>query len=439
MYEIKDVSARVIFNSRGDPTIECALKTSFGKFTASVPYGASVGSKEAKYLYDGEKEFGGNGVKKAVANINEILSVVVKGMDCREQSKIDEALIAEDGTKNKEKLGANAILAVSMAACRAGATACKSELESKDDCNRKDLFEHISELSNKKPLLPVPALNIINGGKHAGNELAFQEYQIIPHGFDTFKESFYAGVEIFHELGKEVLEDYGKGAINVGYEGGFAPAMSKIEEPLDEILKAIETLGYAGKVGIGIDVAASSFSKKDDVGKFIYDVEGHKLNAEKLSDEYVALLENYPIISIEDPFHEDDFEAWEQIYSKLGKRVQILADDLTVSNKKYVKEAIDNNRANALLLKINQVGTIAEAIESAKVAYDAKWKVQVSHRSGETNDYFIADFAVGLGCGQIKSGAPNRGERIAKYNRLLKIEEENGIAFAGKRAFPLLK
>jgi len=439
MYEIKKASAREIFNSRGDPTVECAVETSFGKFISSVPYGASVGSREAKYLYDGGKKFGGMGVKKAVQNINEILSVVVKGMDCRDQKEIDNALNAEDGTKRKEKIGANAILAVSMAVCKAGAVACKSEIKKTEDYKRKDLFEHISKLSERKPLLPVPALNIINGGKHAGNNLDFQEYQILPYGFNSFKEAFTAGVEIFHELGKEVLQDYGKGAVNVGYEGGFAPQMSKVEEPLDEILKAVEALGYVGQVGIGIDVAATSFSKKDDTGKFIYTVEGHKLDAEKLSNEYLALLENYPIVSIEDPFHENDYFAWEQIYPKLNKRVQILADDLTVSQKKYVREAIDNKRANALLLKINQVGTIMEAIESAKIAFDAKWGVQVSHRSGETNDYFIADFAVGLGCAQIKSGAPNRGERIAKYNRLLRIEEENEISFAGKRAFPNLK
>jgi len=439
MYKIIDVKARVIFNSRGDPTVECALKTSFGKFIASVPYGASVGSREAKYLYDNEKEFSGMGVKKAVLNVNEILSVVVKGMDCREQKEIDEALIAEDGTKRKEKIGANAILAVSMAACKAGAVACKSLLVAKDDCKRMELFEHIATLSGRKLLLPVPALNIINGGKHAGNNLDFQEYQVLPYGFNSFREAFDAGVEIFHELGKEVLEDYGRGAVNVGYEGGFAPQMSKVEEPLDEILKAIETLGYVGKVGIGIDAAATSFSKKDDVGKYIYEIEGHRLTANKLSDEYLALVENYPIISLEDPFHEDDYLGWEQIYPKLNKRVQILADDLTVSQKEYVQEAIDNNRANSLLLKVNQVGTVTEAIQSALTAFKSGWGVQVSHRSGETNDSFIADFSVGLGCGQIKSGAPNRGERLAKYNRLLKIEEDNQIPFIGKKAFPKIK
>ena len=439
MYKIKNVSARGIFDSRGNPTIECVVKTSFGKFVASVPSGASTGKREAVELRDGGKKFGGLGVNKAVRNINEVLSVVVKGMDCREQNKIDKALIDEDGTKDKSKFGANAILAVSLAVCKAGAVACKSEIESKDECKRRDVFEHIATLSGRKFSLPVPALNIINGGKHAGNNLDFQEYQVVPYGFDSFKDALGAGVEIFHELGKKVLEDYGKGAVNVGDEGGFAPQMSKVEEPLDEILKAIETLGYAGKVGIGIDVAASSFSKKDDTGKFIYELEGHRLNSEKLLDEYSALLDIYPLVSIEDPFNEADYSAWELICSKLGKRVQILADDLTVSQKKYVRESIDNKRANALLLKVNQVGTVSEAIESANVAFDAKWDVQVSHRSGETNDTFIADFAVGLGCGQIKSGAPNRGERIAKYNRLLKIEEENQIPFVGKKAFPRLK
>ncbi len=439
MYKIKEVSARQIFNSRGDPTIECAVKTSFGKFIASVPSGASTGSKEALELRDKEKAFSGMGVKKAVTNINEILSIVVKGMDCRNQKKVDNVLVKEDGTKNKSKIGANAILAVSMAVCKAGAVACKSDLDSKDDCKRMDLFEHISKLSGRELLLPIPALNIINGGKHASNEIAFQEYQILPYKFNSFKDAFSAGVEVFHELGKNLLGDYGKGAVNVGDEGGFAPQMTKVEEPLDEILKAIESSGYAGKIAIGIDVAASSFSKKDDTGKFIYKIEEHKLNNLKLLDEYEALLSSYPIASIEDPFNEEDYSGWESIYSKLNKRVQILADDLTVSQKKYVKESVIKNRANALLLKVNQVGTVSEAIESAQVAFDAGWNVQVSHRSGETNDSFIADFAVGLGCGQIKSGAPNRGERIAKYNRLLKIEEENKISFIGKKAFPKLK
>jgi len=431
MYKINDVKARMIFDSRGNPTIECSLKTTFGKFVASVPSGASTGAREAVELRDGGKEFNGLGVQNAVRNINEILSVVVKGMDCRDQKEIDEALIAEDGTDNKSKIGANAILAVSLAVCKAGAVACKSELTAKDDFKRMDIFEHVANLSGRKMVLPVPALNIINGGQHAGTELAFQEYQIVPYGFETFKEAFYAGVEVFHELKKNL--------VSVGDEGGFAPNMSKVEEPIEEILKAIESKEYAGKIGVALDVAASSFSKKNDVGKYIYEVEGHKLNAEKLTDEYLALVDNYPIVSIEDPFNEDDFEAWSLLNSKIGKRVQIVGDDLTVSQKKYVSESIKNKRANALLLKVNQVGSVTEAIESAQTAFDADWRVQVSHRSGETNDSFIADFSVGLGCGQIKTGAPSRGERLAKYNRILKIEEDNEIPFIGKKAFPRLK
>ena len=439
MYKIKGIKARQIFDSRGNPTVECTLKTTFGKFVASVPSGASTGKREALELRDGGKEFSGKGVTKAVQNINEILSVVVKGMDCRDQKEVDQALINEDGTDKKEKLGANALLAVSMATCKAGAVACKSTLFAKDDCKRREVFEHISELSGRRPLLPVPALNIINGGEHAGNDLAFQEYQIVPYGFDSFKDAFYAGTEVFHELKNSLVKDFGKGAINVGDEGGFAPQMSKVEEPIEEILKAIESKGYAGQIGVALDVAASSFSKRDDIGKYIYEIEGHRLNGEKLLEEYAALLENYPLVSIEDPFNEDDNLSWESIYAKLNKRVQLVGDDLTVSQKKYVEDAIKNKRANALLLKVNQVGTVTEAIESAQAAFDADWGVQVSHRSGETNDYFIADFAVGLGCGQIKTGAPSRGERLAKYNRILKIEEENKIDFAGKKAFPRLK
>jgi enolase len=439
MYKIKEVKARMIFDSRGNPTIECALRTTFGKFIASVPSGASTGLREAVELRDGDSEFCGKGVKKAIENINNVLNIVVKGMDCREQKEIDDALIKEDGTDNKSKIGANAILAVSLAVAKAGAVASKSELFAKDDLKRKDVFEHIATLSGRKPVLPVPALNIINGGQHAGTDLAFQEYQIVPYGFDSFKDAFYAGVEIFHELKKNLINDFGKSAINVGDEGGFAPMMSKVEEPIEEILKAIESKDYAGRVGVALDVAASSFSEKDDIGKYIYEVEGHRLNSEKLLDEYTALVENYPIVSIEDPFNEDDFSAWESIYSKLSKRVQIVGDDLTVSQKKYVQDSIKNKRANALLLKVNQVGCVTEAIDSAVAAFEADWAVQVSHRSGETNDSFIADFAVGLGCGQIKTGAPSRGERLAKYNRLLQIEEENEIAFIGKKAFPRLK
>ena len=260
----------------------------------------------------------------------------------------------------------------------------------------------------------------------------------MPINFKNFDEAFYAGVEVFHELKKNLQNKYGKSAINVGDEGGFAPQMNKIEEPLDEITKAIDSCGYAGSIYIGLDVAASSFAFKDGVGKTLYHIQGRKLSGLTFMNVYEELLKYYPIASIEDPFDENDFYSWENFYSTYGKRVQILADDLTVTQKNYIVEAIQKKRANALLLKVNQVGTLTEALESARIAFDANWGVQVSHRSGETNDYFIADLSVGLGCGQIKSGAPCRGERMAKYNRILKIWEENKLKFAEK-AFPLLK
>ena len=427
MYEIKSIRARQIFDSRGNPTVECELKTGFGRFVSAVPSGASTGIREAKELRDGGKAFGGLGVDNAIRNVNEVLSVAVRGVDCREQRKIDDLLIKEDGTPNKEKLGANALLSVSLACAKAGAVAKKQEL-----------YEYLAELSGRKPSLPVPALNIINGGKHAGNGIDFQEYQLLPLKFRSFWEAFSAGVEVFQKLKKNLEKKHGKSAINVGDEGGFAPQLKKVEEPLDEILSAVEACGYSSEMALAMDVAASSFVNESDFGA-TYNVEGKKISADALLNEYEALLGNYQIASIEDPFAESDYSSWEKMMGKLGKRVQIMGDDLTVSQKRFVEESIQKKRANALLLKVNQVGTLSEAIDSANTAFSAGWSVQVSHRSGETNDSFIADLSVGLGCGQIKSGAPCRGERLAKYNRILAIEENAKLKYAGKSAFPLLK
>lgn len=429
MYSIKDLSARQIFDSRGNPTIECQLKTIFGVFMDSVPSGASVGEKEAKELRDGSKEFNGLGVSKAVRNINEVFSTALKDKDCRDQKEIDEILIKEDGTVDKSKYGANSILAVSIANARAGAIASK----------KRDLWQYISEISNRQPILPVPVLNVINGGKHAGNKLDFQEYQIIPYKFKSFNEAFSAGVEVYQQLKIDLKKDFGKSAINVGDEGGFAPNFSKVEEPIDQILKAIETTGYANDIGIGIDVAASSFSRYQDDGKITYKVEDKVLTKENLIAEYEALIKSYNLISIEDPFDENDFSGFKELYSKVGKKIQIIADDLTVSQVLHIKNAVEENLANALLLKPNQVGTVTEAINSALFAFENNWCVQVSHRSGETISSFISDFAVGIGATQIKSGAPARGERIAKYNKLLKIEENSDLKFIGKKAFKKLK
>lgn len=425
MYSIKDLKARQIFDSRGVPTVECQLKTIFGCFIDSVPSGASTGEKEAKELRDGEKKFNGKGVSKAVRNIDEVFSSVLKGKDCRNQKEIDDILIKEDGTSDKSKYGANSILAVSLANARAGAIASK----------KRELWEYIAQISGRKPILPVPVLNIINGGKHAGNKLDFQEYQIIPYKFKTFNEAFGVGVEIYQQLKKDLEKDFGKNAINIGDEGGFAPNFSKVEEPIDQILKAIETTGHASSVGIGLDVAASSFSKYQDDGKITYVVEDKTLTKEQLIVEYEALIKSYNILSIEDPFDENDFLAWGELNKKIGKKVQILSDDLTVSQIPHIKTAVEKNLANALLLKPNQVGTVTEAIESALFAIENGFEVQVSHRSGETISSFISELAVGIGASQIKAGAPARGERVAKYNKLLKIEENSELGFAGKNAF----
>jgi enolase len=425
MYDIKAVKARQIFDSRSIPTIECEVKTGFGRFTASVPSGTSTGAREAVELRDGGKELSGNSVHHAVQNVNEILAVVVKGKDCREQKEIDDLLIAEDGTKNKSKLGANALLAVSLAVARAGAVA-----------SNKELFNYLADLAGKKPIIPVPALNVINGGAHASNELPFQEYQLLPVKFASFNEALTAGVEVYQKLKENLLKKYGKSAINVGFEGGFAPQVSKIETPLDEISKALESTNHVDEFALGMDVAANYFSKYQDDGKITYSLEGHTLTQEQLIAEYVELIKAYNIVSIEDPFDEKHFSAWEKMTNQLGKRVQIIADDLTVSQEAIVKEAIENKRANALLLKVNQVGTLTEALDSAKTALSLEWKVQVGNRSGETNDSFIADLAIGLGCGQIKSGAPCRGERLAKYNHLLRLEEEFSLSYSGKKSFP---
>jgi enolase len=421
MYSIKSISAMQIFDSRGGPTIETIVKTGFGNFKASVPSGASTGEREAIELRDGGKIFGGKGVLRAVDNVNEVLNVVVSGMDCRKQKEIDELMISEDNSFKKSKLGANSILSVSLAVAKAGAVAKNIEL-----------YDYISQISKRQSVMPVPVLNIINGGKHAGNSLDFQEYQIIPAKFKSFTDAFNAGVEVFQKLKQNLEKKYGKSSINVGDEGGFAPNLSKVEEPIDEILKAVEALGFSEEIFIGLDVAASSFydskSKK-------YIVEGKALGVDDLISEYDELLKCYPILSIEDPFDENDFESWKLINSKMGKKLQIVADDLTVSQKEYVEDSISKKQANTLLLKVNQVGTVTEAIDSAKTAFFAEWNVQVSHRSGETNDKFIADFAVGLGGGQIKAGAPCRGERLAKYNRLLEIDSKQKIPFIGKKAF----
>ncbi len=416
MSKILAVKARQVLDSRGNPTVECDIKTNDGVFRASVPSGASTGANEALELRDNKKEFLGHGVMRAVNNINLILAKKLKGRNPTAQAEIDNLMLKIDDTENKSKLGANAILAVSMALARAGAAA-------------KDipLYEYIARLhGTKKITMPVPAFNIINGGKHAGNKIDIQEYMILPTGAKSFAEALRMGSEIYHTLKKNLENHFGKTAINVGDEGGFAPPLTCIEEPFDYITDAIIKLGYWKKVKLGIDAASTTFWKHGT-----YYLEGQEYTPQKLADKYAELVDGYPLVSIEDPFYEEDFENFARLNRKLAN-TQIVGDDLLVTNPKRVKKAIAMKSCSCLLLKINQIGTITEALEAARMAKNAGWNIMVSHRSGETEDSFIADLAVGIAAGQIKSGAPCRGERLAKYNQLLRIEEETGAPYAGK-------
>ena len=425
MSKIKEVIAREVLDSRGDPTVEAEIVTSNGSFRAEVPSGASTGVHEALELRDGGKRFGGKGVLKAVARVNKVIAKKIKGMDCRKQESIDNAMIKLDNTDNKTMLGANAMLAVSMAVCKAGAAAKKVSL-----------FRHIADVAgNDKMVMPVPAFNVINGGKHSESMLAMQEFMLLPVGAKSFSQALRMGTEIYHNLKKIIEEKYGKSSANVGDEGGFAPGMNSAKEALGLLYTAIKSSGYARKVKIGIDVAASEFYRdgKYDLG-FKDPNRKEEMSGEELMQRYAELTKGYPVISIEDPFEQDDWNNWARIKSAMGKRVQIVGDDLLVTSPKRIITAIARKSCNALLLKVNQIGTVSEAIDSYRLARSAGWGVMVSHRSGETSDTFIADLAVGLGAGQIKAGAPCRGERTAKYNQLLRIEEELGkkAKYAGK-------
>jgi len=417
MLKILKIKSREILDSRGNPTVETEVHTKSGVSIASVPSGASTGVHEAVELRDKGKKFDGLGVTKAVKNVNSVIAKKLVGKRIN-QANADDLMIKLDKTPNKSKLGANAILSVSAALCKAEA------LE-----KGMALYVHVADLfENNKLILPTPAFNIINGGKHAGNQLDFQEYMLLPVGAKSFKEALRIGSEVYHKLKELLIKDYGKIAVNVGDEGGFAPPMSCYEEPLDYIMDAVEELGYFKKIKVGIDAAASSFCRG---GK--YYLEGQELSTNDLIDAYDDLVGAYPIVSIEDPFVEDDFEAFANLTKKL-KKIQIVGDDLLCTNPRRIQKGILMDSCNALLLKINQIGTITEALNAAKLAMNNHWNVMVSHRSGETNDSLIADLSVGLGNGQIKSGAPCRGERLAKYNRLLKIEEQLGkkIKYGGR-------
>eukprot|EP01066_Platyproteum_vivax_P009961 Platyproteum_vivax@DN4428_c0_g1_i1.p1 len=436
--KIRKVWAREILDSRGNPTVEVELLCGSGVFRAAVPSGASTGIYEAVELRDGDKKrFLGKGVLKAVENVNTIIAKAIVDMDVSKQKEIDDLMVKElDGTKNewgfpKGKLGANAILAVSMAVCRAGAAQAG-----------KPLYEYIADLAgdkNKKFVLPVPSFNVINGGSHAGNKLAMQEFMILPTGAKTFKEAMQMGAEVYHNLKTVIKKKYGMDATNVGDEGGFAPNIQDNYEGLELLKEAIEQAGHTGNVKIGMDVAASEFFCKD--GKYDLDFKTEdndgtkKQTGDELLEMYKDFCEKYPIISIEDPFDQDDWESYGKMTAEMGEKVQIVGDDLLVTNPIKVKKGIDEKTCNALLLKVNQIGTVSESIEACQMSQNAGWGVMVSHRSGETEDTFIADLAVGLRTGEIKTGAPCRSERLAKYNQLIRIEEELGAnaIYAGEK------
>jgi enolase len=425
---ITKVHARQIFDSRGNPTVEVDVTTAKGLFRAAVPSGASTGIHEALELRDDSIQYMGKSVLKAVNNINDIIgpAVISSKLEETKQKEIDELMLKLDGTENKGKLGANAILGVSMAVCRAGAAAMSMPLH-----------QHIAMLAGKKDayILPVPCFNIINGGSHAGNKLAMQEFMILPTGASSFKEAMMMGSEVYHHLKSVIKKKYGQDATNVGDEGGFAPNIQDNKEGLELVKTAIEKAGYTGRIKIAMDVAASEFYVD---GKYDLDFKNKDSKKEdwltgiQLSDLYKSFIDEYPIVSIEDPFDQDDWDSYAHLTATTV--IQIVGDDLTVTNPKRIKTAIEKKAVNGLLLKVNQIGTVTESIQAAIMSQDDGWGVMVSHRSGETEDTFIADLVVGLKTGQIKTGAPCRSERLAKYNQLLRIEEELGAkaVYAGE-------
>ncbi|KAI8325083.1 alpha-enolase [Martensiomyces pterosporus] len=428
---ITRIHARQIFDSRGNPTVEVDLTTDKGLFRAAVPSGASTGVHEALELRDGGETYMGKGVQQAVDHVNnDIAPALIKAdIPVEDQEAIDKFMIELDGTPNKSKFGANAILGVSLAAAKAGAAQ-----------KGVPLYQHFRDLSGRsheKFVLPVPAFNVINGGSHAGNKLAMQEFMILPTGAASFTEAMRIGSEVYHNLKSVIKAKYGQDATNVGDEGGFAPNIQSSEEGLELLNEAIAKAGYTGKVEIGMDSAASEFYKD---GKYDLDFKNADsdpakfLSTKELADLYSKFAQDYPVVSIEDPFDQDDWEAYIHLESTLGQKIQIVGDDLLVTNPARIQTGIDKKACNALLLKVNQIGSVTESIRAANLSFKAGWGVMVSHRSGETEDSTIADLVVGLGTGQIKTGAPCRSERLAKYNQILRIEEELGdkAIYAGK-------
>jgi len=400
---IRTVHARQVLDSRGNPTVEVEVTTTKG-FTgrAAVPSGASTGIYEAVELRDGGSRYHGKGVLKAVEAVKTEIAQRLRGVDVTAQREIDRLMAGLDGTPNKSRLGGNAILGVSVACAKAAA-----------ECVGVKLYNYIDPEAR---LLPVPFFNVVNGGKHAGNQLDFQEFMVAPVGVDSFTEALRVGDEVYQTLKAKLLKDYGKNAINVGDEGGFSPPMSTPDEALEAIQASIEELGYGGETRLAMDVAASSFYKPDG-----YHYMGRVIGRGELIDEYSELVSKFHVASLEDPLEEEDYEGFVEVTKALP--IQIIGDDLFVTNMDRLKRGIEMGACNSLLWKVNQIGSLTEARDAAELAMRGGYTVMASHRSGETEDPFVADLAVGIGCGQIKSGAPARGERTAKYNQLLRIEE----------------
>ena len=424
MSKIKKIIAREIIDSRGNPTIEADVileSNAFGR--AAVPSGASTGSREAIELRDGDKNrYLGKGVQKAVQFVNNEINELLVGREAKNQKHVDEAMIKADGTSNKEKFGANAILAVSLANAKAAAIE-----------KGQPLYTYLS--NNRKFIMPVPMMNVINGGAHADNNVDMQEFMIVPTGFNKFSDALRAGVEIFHTL-KKVLVNSGYSVAGVGDEGGYAPNLPSNEMAVEVIIKAIEEAGYkpGENVHIGLDLASSEFYKD---GKYELASENKSLRSEEMVDYLAQWVEKYPIITIEDALDESDWDGWKILTEKLGDKVQLVGDDLFVTNTNILKEGIEKNIANSILIKLNQIGTLTETLEAIKMAHDAKYTTVISHRSGETSDTTIADLAVATNAGQIKTGSLCRSDRVSKYNQLLRIEEALGdnAIYPGIKAF----
>ena len=421
MATIEKVTAREILDSRGNPTVEVEIGLSDGTLArAGVPSGASTGAFEAHELRDGEKRYGGKGVLKAVKAIESEIAPKVKGLDSTEQRKIDQIMIDLDGTPTKSKLGANAILGVSLAVARASAASAN-----------ESLFRYLG--GKDANLLPVPMMNILNGGAHADTDVEIQEFMIAPIGFKTFSDALQAGVEVYHAL-KTVLKSK-KLATGLGDEGGFAPQLPNNRAALDLILEAIAKAGFKSgeEIALALDVAATEFYKD---GKYLF--EGQARTSEWMVDYYSKLVSDYPLVSIEDGMNEEDWAGWKHLTDVVGSKVQLVGDDLFVTNPTRLQRGISESTANALLVKVNQIGSLTETLDAVKLAQENKFATMMSHRSGETEDTTIADLAVATKGGQIKTGAPARGERVAKYNQLLRIEKELGSSavYAGRSAFP---